>query len=564
MTVPPAEPRTGPPIRAIQRELKAEGLDAWLFYDFHHRDPIATHILNLEQNGMGTRRWFYLIPARGTPRKLVHRIESAALDSLPGRKFLYAGQDELYKNLARVMDGVRTVAMQYSPRNAIPYISLVDAGTVELVRGAGCRISSSADLVQKFEACWTPEQYRSHLEAGSVIERVRQEAFSRAAAQVQSNTPLSEYQLQQWIVEQFRAGGVISAEPPIVAVGPHTADPHYEPRPEGSSPIRRGDLLLLDIWGKLDRPGSVYYDITWVGYLGGAVPEKYAKIFAVARQARDTAIAFVQQAVARERTIQGWQVDRTARDVIGKAGYAKYFVHRTGHNIGQEVHGNGANMDGLETHDTRRVLPQTCFSVEPGIYLPENSACAPRSICMWTAAAAARVTSGPVQVQSDIAAARLSLRGKDPDAVHGGKPSRQQGNDMESTEIVTSKPNPALAGAAAIAGWIVPGLGHLMLRRWRKALVYFFAVGALAVAGVLMRGSVFTFNGDDIFDRLGFFAELGSGIFYFPAHRINPAGGGYLRAAGDYGTRLIATAGVLNLLCVMEAFQLGLGRRANG
>ena len=359
-----------PDIQAIQKELRASRLDGWLFYDFHHRDPIAQRVLGLSATAMATRRWFYLIPAKGTPRKLVHRIESGALDSLPGQKLVYAGKDELRKNLPRLLGRARTVAMQYSPRNAIPYVSMVDAGTVELVRSLRCKVVSSADLVQKFEACWTREQFESHLEAGRIIDRITREAFAHAAERARRNGSLTEYHLQQWILEQFRANSIVTDDAPIVAVGPHGGDPHYEPKAQGSARIRKGDLLLLDIWGKKKAPGSVYYDITWMGFLGAKVPEKYAKIFAIVSEARDRAVAFVQEAVAAGRSIEGWQVDGAAREVIRKAGYAKYFVHRTGHNIGQEVHGNGANMDGLETQDVRRIIPRTCFSVEPGIYLP--------------------------------------------------------------------------------------------------------------------------------------------------------------------------------------------------
>ncbi|PYU36363.1 MAG: hypothetical protein DMG28_00800 [Acidobacteria bacterium] len=360
-----------PDIKAIQSELRTAELDGWLFYDFHHRDPIAYRVLGLSSDGMSTRRWFYLIPAKGEPRKLVHRIESGALDSLPGQKLVYAAQDELRKNLSRLLGRAKTVAMQYSPRNAIPYVSMVDAGTVELVRSLGRKVKSSADLVQKFEACWTPAQLESHLAAGRVIDRITQDAFAHAARQVRNKVALSEYDLQQWILEQFRAHSIVVEDAPVVAVGPHSGDPHYEPKPNGSAAIREGDLLLLDIWGKTQAPGSVYYDITWVGFLSRTVPEKYARVFAIVKAARDTAVRFVQDSVAAGRGIQGWQVDQAARETIRKAGYAKYFVHRTGHNIGQEVHGNGANMDGLETQDVRRIIPRTCFSVEPGIYLPE-------------------------------------------------------------------------------------------------------------------------------------------------------------------------------------------------
>jgi Xaa-Pro aminopeptidase len=382
-------------IQSIQVELQAQGIDGWLFYDFHHRDPIAQRILGLS-DGMGTRRWFYLIPRRGQPRKLVHRIEAAALDSLPGKKAVYASLDELKHSLRRLLTGCRAVAMQYSPRNGIPYVSMVDAGTVELVRAQGCRVVSSADLVQRFEACWSAAQFRSHREAGRIIHEVIQGAFIQAAERARrpGRNPLTEYGLQQWILQRFQSAGIVADHPPVVAVGPHSGDPHYAPRPKGSSPIREGKLLLLDVWGKMNRPGSVYYDVTWVGYLGREVPAKYAKIFAVVTAARDRAIGIVRNSLAAGRTVRGWHVDRAARDVIRKAGYGPYFVHRTGHSIGQEVHGAGANMDGLETHDVRQILPRTCFSIEPGIYLPEFGV---RSeVNVYIDGRIARVT-GPIQ-----------------------------------------------------------------------------------------------------------------------------------------------------------------------
>jgi Xaa-Pro aminopeptidase len=360
-----------PDIKAIQAELRASKIEGWLFYDHHHRDPIAGHILGLGNNGMATRRWFYFIPSRGEPRKLVHKIEQGALDSLTGRKLTYAGWEELRGQLQKLLSGSRKIAMQYSPENNIPYIGLVDAGTVELIRKLKKSVVTSADLVQKFEAAWTPEQLESHLEAGAIVDRITRAAFERAAALVREGHPITEVELQAWIVERFHANGLTTAEPPIAAVQPNNGNPHYEPTPGASRTIRAGDLLLLDIWAKCDRPGSVYYDITWVGYLGERVPEAYAKIFRIVREARNRAIEFVREAVAHGRTIHGWEVDRAARDIIRKAGYAKHFIHRTGHSIGQEVHGNGANMDSLETRDDRKILARTCFSIEPGIYLPE-------------------------------------------------------------------------------------------------------------------------------------------------------------------------------------------------
>jgi Xaa-Pro aminopeptidase len=360
-----------PDIHAIQAELKAAKLDGWLFYDHHHRDPIASRVLGLGEDGMATRRWFYYIPARGEPRKLVHRIEQGMLDSLGGRKYVYSGWEELHKTLPKLLSGGKRIAMQYSPENNIPYIGLVDAGTVELIRKLKKTVVSSADLVQKFEASWSREQLESHLEAGRIVDRVRQGAFEQAAASVSDGKPLTEFELQQWMLDRFRSNGLVTAEPPIAAVQPNNGNPHYEPKQGESRLIRAGDLLLLDIWAKSNRPGSVYYDITWVGYLGERVPDSYAKIFRIVRQARDRAVDFVKESVAQSKSIHGWEVDRVARETIRKAGYGKYFVHRTGHSIGQDVHGNGANMDGLETKDDRKIVPHTCFSIEPGIYLPE-------------------------------------------------------------------------------------------------------------------------------------------------------------------------------------------------
>jgi Xaa-Pro dipeptidase len=357
-------------INGMQSDLRAAKLDGWLFYDFRGRDPIAQGILQLPP-GMRTRRWYYFVPAKGMPRKLVHKIETESLVALPGETLFYAGQEELRKNLGKLLGRAKNVAMQYSPKNAIPYVAMVDAGTIELVRSRGAKVVSSADLVQKYEACWSEAQLESHLSAGAVIDRVVREGFQLAAKNVREKKTFTEYDLKQWILKQFEGAGIRTDEGPDVAVGPHASDPHYGPTPEMASPIREGDLLLLDVWGKTKAAGSVYYDVTWVGYLGAKVPEKMAKIFGIVREARDKAVELIQSSVAAGKPLQGWQVDKAARKVIEKAGYGKYFFHRTGHNIGQSVHGNGVNMDGLETHDVRHLIPRTCNSVEPGIYLPE-------------------------------------------------------------------------------------------------------------------------------------------------------------------------------------------------
>jgi Xaa-Pro dipeptidase len=357
-------------VQAVQRDLKAAKLDGWLFYDFRGRDPIAQRILHLPP-GMRTRRWFYFVPAKGAPRKLVHKIEAESLAALPGDTLYYAAQDELQENVAKLFRGARKIAMQYSPKNAIPYVSMVDAGTVELVRGAGPKIFSSADLVQKYEACWTAEQLESHLAAGEVVDRIIREGFQLAAKGARDGKPLTEYDLKKWILQEFDAAGVMTEEGPDVAVGANASDPHYGPVEGKAAPIREGELLLLDVWAKKKTPGSVYYDVTWTGFVGAKVPKEYAKVFGVVRDARDNAVELIRSSIAKGKPLQGWQVDRAARSVIEKAGYGKYFFHRTGHSIGESVHGNGVNMDGLETHDTRHLIPRTCTSVEPGIYLPE-------------------------------------------------------------------------------------------------------------------------------------------------------------------------------------------------
>ena len=357
-------------VQAIQKDLKAARLDGWLFYDFRGRDPIAQRILQLPP-GMRTRRWFYFVPSKGAARKLVHKIESEALAALPGETLHYAGQRELHENLHKLLGDAQSIAMQYSPRNAIPYVSMVDAGTIELVRSVGPKIFSSADLVQKYEACWTAEQLQSHLAAGEVVDRIIREAFQLAAKGARDGKPMTEYVLKQWILKEFDAAGVTSEEGPDVAVGANASDPHYGPVDGKSAPIREGKLLLLDVWAKKKSPGSVYYDVTWTGFLGAKVPEEYAKVFGVVRQARDKAVELIRSAIAKGRPLQGWQVDNAARGVIEDAGYGKYFFHRTGHSIGESVHGNGANMDGLETKDSRTLIARTCTSIEPGIYLPE-------------------------------------------------------------------------------------------------------------------------------------------------------------------------------------------------
>jgi Xaa-Pro dipeptidase len=357
-------------LAAIQASLVEAQLDGWLFYDHHHRDPIAYRVLKIHPP-MCTRRWYYLIPAAGQPSKLVHRIERENLDGLPGARRLYSSWTEQREQLNRMLEGKRRVAMQYSPLNDIPYVGLVDAGTVELVRSLGAEVVSSADLVQLFEARWPPEALASHLEAGKVVHGAVRRAFEMIRETVRSGKDLTEYDVQQEILRFFSQRGIVTEEPPIVAVNANSANPHYIPVASAAKPVRAKDFVLLDVWGKVQKPGSVYFDITWTGYVDEQVPLTCAEIFGVVREARDVAIARVRETLQAGRELRGFEVDDAAREVIRKAGYESYFVHRTGHSIGEEVHGNGANMDNFETCDTRLIVPGTCFSIEPGIYLED-------------------------------------------------------------------------------------------------------------------------------------------------------------------------------------------------
>jgi Xaa-Pro aminopeptidase len=357
-------------LNAIQAALRELGFDAWLFYDFRGSNPLARSILKLE-GGMNSRRFMYLVPAQGAPRKLVHRIESGALDSLPGEKTVYLRWQELEAGVKDIVSPYKKVAMEYSPRNAIPYVATVDAGTIELVKSTGVEVHSSGDLIQVFEAAWNDATWQMHLEADRHTQSAYDVAWKMMADGVRKGKPAREAEVQQAIMDHFAKHGLTTYHPPIVGVGPHGGDPHYEPVAGKDAVIEKGGYVLVDLWAKMDRPGAVYSDITRVGYMGEKVPDDYTKIFKIVAAARDAAIACVRDAFAAGRPVYGWQVDDAARGVIEKAGYGKYFVHRTGHSIGQEVHGNGANMDNLETHDERRILPRTCFSVEPGIYLPE-------------------------------------------------------------------------------------------------------------------------------------------------------------------------------------------------
>ena len=358
-------------VSQIQAALREFEFDGWLLYDFRGSNVLAERVLGIDSESIGSRRYFYCIPIEGQPRKLVHRIEAGALDHLPGEKTVYLLWQELEKGVSNLVEGLKTVAMEYSPRNANPYVSRVDAGTIELVRSLGVEIASSGDLIQRFEATWDDEQWRMHLDAAIGTNSAFERAWSLIAGEVRSNGSVEELAVRQAVLDHFSEHGLVTDHPPIVAVGPNSGNPHYETGTGTNTIIRQDDFVLIDLWAKLDKPRSVYSDLTRVGYVGESVPDRYSEIFEIVAAARDAAVECVRSAFSSGTLLQGWEVDRACRDVIVHAGYGEAFIHRTGHSIGQETHGNGANMDDLETHEERRVMRQTCFSVEPGIYLPD-------------------------------------------------------------------------------------------------------------------------------------------------------------------------------------------------
>jgi Xaa-Pro aminopeptidase len=363
---------------AIQSALRESALDGWLFYDHHHRDPIAARILSLDPKAHITRRWYYFIPASGEPRKLVHRIEQGRLDALPGAKTQYSSWQELHSGLENLLKNQKKIAMQYSLNNDIMYVSMVDAGTVEFLRSLGKEIVTSADLVSQFEAVLTEDQIASHAAAQRAIDLILVGAWAEIARCLRPPSggagrtgDHSEYDLVLWLQEAMHREGLVWENGPDVSVNTNTSDSHYEPTADRAAPIREGDFLLIDIWGRLDTPSSIYYDVTWTGVVGREPSKKEQLVFDTVRRARDAAISVVESAFAQNRPIHGFEADDAARSVIRDAGFAEFFTHRTGHNIAHEIHGSGAHLDNLETHDVRRILPHTCFSVEPGIYLPE-------------------------------------------------------------------------------------------------------------------------------------------------------------------------------------------------
>jgi Xaa-Pro dipeptidase len=357
-------------VQQIQEALQQEKIDGWLFYNFRGSNVFATRIINLPAHIMQTRRYFYFIPASGTPQKLLHNIEQWNLDLIPGDKTLYVSWQSLQEGVKKIVGAAKNIAMEYSPMNNIPYVSNVDAGTVELVRSLGLEVVSSANLVSRFESTWDDEQAEDNMMTAKHLRQIVDLTFGFIKQRISAGTSTTEYDVQQCMLSEFKKRGLMTESDPNCSVNANSANPHYEPTKEIHSPLHKGDFVLLDLWAKKDKPRSVYGDITWTGYIGETVPEEYTKVFEVVKGGRDAAIRFVQGSFKAGKEICGYQVDDAARTYFKEKGYDQYFVHRTGHSIGEEIHGNGANIDNLETRDERKIIPETSFSIEPGIYLP--------------------------------------------------------------------------------------------------------------------------------------------------------------------------------------------------
>jgi Xaa-Pro dipeptidase len=359
-----------PDIARIQQEIAAAGCDGWLLFDFHNRDRIAYQVLGLDFAKFTSRRWFYWIPAHGQPVRLCSKVEPHRLDDVPGELRFYLSWRELHEALKAMLGGARRVAVQWSADCNIPSVSIVDGGTIDLIRRLGYEVVSSAGLVQTFQAVLDDAAYRSHVEAGTRVQRVKDEAFALIGTELRAGRTITQYDVQCFIERRFMEEGLTNlGERAMVGTNEHPADPHFEPTPENARPIRKGDTVLIDLWAKLDQPGAIFYDITWCGFVGKDPPARYVEIFNAVRDGRNAAVRFVRERYAKREKVCGWEVDDVCRAVVRKAGYGEFFLHRTGHSIGEEVHGNGVNIDNLETRDEREIVPGVCFSIEPGIYL---------------------------------------------------------------------------------------------------------------------------------------------------------------------------------------------------
>ncbi len=386
----------GGDLDAVQRAIRDFGFDGWLLYDFRGSNEPARRILGIDETRVTSRRFFCFIPASGPLQQIVHRIESGVLDHLPGERHVYLSWQELEEALRTVLSGRSRVAMEYSPGGANPYVAHVDAGTVELVRSCGCTVGSSGDLIAQFDATLTDEQFAAHLAATEITCAAFESAWRLIADGIHRSGGVEECAVQEHILETFSDHGLITDHPPIVAVNENSGDPHYETGSGRHTRITKNCSVLIDQWGRHDHANGIYSDLTRCGWTGPTIPQRYAEVFRIVAAARDAGIACVRSALAAGEVLQGWQVDDAVRSVIEKAGFGAAFCHRTGHSLGRDTHGSGTHIDNLETHETRRILPGSLFTIEPGIYLPEFGIRSEINVFVH-ADRQVQVTGGPLQ-----------------------------------------------------------------------------------------------------------------------------------------------------------------------
>ncbi len=352
------------PLETMQEAIVEENLDGWLFFHFRGRDPVTMRILDLSSSAISTRPAYYLVPASGTPVKIVHTIEQGVFDALPGERIIYATRTELLEALSAQPKG--RVAVQFSQE--LPIVSYLDLGTARTLESLGFTLESSGSLIQRTVGVLDEGGIASHERASAHLLEIVDNTWNRIRRLFVDGGTTTEGEVQTWITDEFAARGLYTDHPPIVACGPHAGDPHYEPPAGGGAVLKSGEVLQLDLWAKEQQPGAIYGDISWLGCLGEHPDPEVQKAFEVLVRSRDTGLALVTERIAQGTPVTGFEVDETVRQVLIEGGYGDAIRHRTGHGIDTEDHGSGVNLDSVEFPDHRRIIEGSCFSIEPGIY----------------------------------------------------------------------------------------------------------------------------------------------------------------------------------------------------
>ncbi len=358
-------------LNAIQKSLLELKIDGWLFYDFMGSDSIGRSILGISSKEKNNRGWYYYIPYQGAPSKLVHGIESKIFDHLPGKKEVYIDRREMIEKLHSLFKAGQKIALQYSPYNAIPTISKIDAGTFELLKSFKLNLISSGDLIQQFDACLSKIQLNTHINVSKELDEVLKKALQYIKHKVQKHQEITELSLQKFLKKQIKAHGLVTDMEPVVATGDNTANPHYSTGETNNSPIHVRRLVQLTFCAKEKKDDAVYSSISWVAYIGDEVPPEYQNNFKIVKNCRDKMMEFIDQSLKRKKKIRGWEVDDFTRKYVEKEGLIGNFLHRSGHSLGISCYAHAVNLDNLETKDDRQIIPGLCLSISPGVYFAD-------------------------------------------------------------------------------------------------------------------------------------------------------------------------------------------------